>query len=123
MNFDYLKKFPELKKLTGFCNDAEQLVYSRPYLSGMSARQGLEYIVKLIYASKIAPTDGLTMFDMLDDQRFTGWKLTEPRTTRTRVAGKMLIDWCVNTEKKNSHIHFDQKLCDGIQNIRFTSDN
>ena len=70
MNFDYLKKFPSLSKLTGFCSDAEQLVYFRPYLSGMSARQALEYIVKLVYASKIAPTDGLTVFDMTDDQRF-----------------------------------------------------
>ena len=73
MNFDYLKKFPNLRKLTGFCSDAEQLVYSRPYLSGMSARQALEYLVKLVYAAKVAPTDGLTMFDMLDDQRFIDW--------------------------------------------------
>lgn len=73
MNFDYLKQFSTLKKLAGFCSDAEQLVYSRPYLSGMSARQALEYIVKLVYASKIAPTDGLTMFDMTSDQRFIDW--------------------------------------------------
>lgn len=73
MNFDYLKQFPTLRKLTGFCSDTEQLVYSRPYLSGMSARQALEYLIKLIYASKIAPTDGLTMFDMVDDQRFIDW--------------------------------------------------
>jgi len=73
MNFDYLKEFPNLRKLTNFCNDAEQLVYSRPYLSGMSARQALEYLVKLVYAAKVAPTDGLTMFDMLDDQRFIDW--------------------------------------------------
>ena len=73
MNFDYLKEFPNLRKLTNFCNDAEQLVYSRPYLSGMSARQAMEYLVKLVYAAKVAPTDGLTMFDMLDDQRFIDW--------------------------------------------------
>ena len=73
MNFNYLKKFPNLRKLTSFCNDAEQLVYSRPYLSGMSARQALEYLVKLVYAAKVAPLDGLTMFDMLDDQRFIDW--------------------------------------------------
>lgn len=73
MNFDFLKQFPSLRKLNGFCNDAEQLVYSRPYLSGMSARQALEYLVKLVYASKVASTDGLTMFDMVDDQRFIDW--------------------------------------------------
>ena len=75
MNFDYLKKFPKLRKLWGYCSDAEQLVYTRPYLSGMSARQALEYLVKLVYASKIAPVDGLTMFDMLDDQRFINWAM------------------------------------------------
>ena len=37
MNFDYLKKFPKLRKLSGYCSDAEQLVYTRPYLSGMSS--------------------------------------------------------------------------------------
>ena len=73
MNFDYLKQFTKLNKLTGYCEDAESFVYSRPYLSGMSARQALEYLVKVIYASKIAPIDGLTMFDMVDDPRFTGW--------------------------------------------------
>ena len=73
MNFDYLKKFPKLRKLWGYCSDAEQLVYTRPYLSGMSARQALEYLVKLVYASKIAPADGLALFNMLDDQRFIDW--------------------------------------------------
>lgn len=53
MNFDYLKQFSTLKKLAGFCSDAEQLVYSRPYLSGMSARQALEYIVKLSMPQKL----------------------------------------------------------------------
>ncbi len=70
MNFDYLKQNPKLKKLALFCNDAQRLVYSRPYLSGMSSRQALEYLVKLIFASKIEPVQNKTVFDMVDDQRF-----------------------------------------------------
>ncbi|MBQ3566608.1 MAG: DEAD/DEAH box helicase family protein [Oscillospiraceae bacterium] len=70
MNFDYLKQNPKLKKLASYANDAEQLVYSRPYLSGMSSRRALEYLVKLIYASKIGNYEGKTVFDMVDDQRF-----------------------------------------------------
>ena len=73
MNFDYLKQIPSMQKLAGFCCDAEKLVYSRPYLSGMSARQALEYLVKLVYASKIGPIEGLTMFDMVNDQQFVDW--------------------------------------------------
>lgn len=49
--------------------------------------------------------------------------MTEPLTTKTRLIGKMLIDWCLQTEQENAYIHFDHKLCDGLQNIRFTSDN
>ncbi len=49
--------------------------------------------------------------------------MTEPLTTKTRIVGKMLIDWCSQIEQDNSNVHFDRKLCDGLQNIRFTSDN
>lgn len=73
MNFDYLKQNSKLKKLASFGNDAEQLVYSRPYLSGTSSRQALEYLVKLIYASKIDNKDGKTIFDMVSDQRFVDY--------------------------------------------------
>ena len=48
--------------------------------------------------------------------------MTEPLTTKTRIIGKTLIDWCSQIEHDNSNIHFDRKLCDGLQNIRFTSD-
>lgn len=73
MNFDYLKQYPKLKKLALYCHDAQQFVYSRPYLSGMSARQALEYLVKLIFASKIASTENKTVFDMVDDPRFVNY--------------------------------------------------
>lgn len=49
--------------------------------------------------------------------------MTEPLTTKTRLIGKMLIEWCSQKEQEHSYIHFDRTLCDGLQNIRFTSDN
>ena len=49
--------------------------------------------------------------------------MTEPLTTRTRIIGKMLIDWCMEKDSQNEFIHFEKSLCDGMQNIRFTSDN
>ncbi len=48
--------------------------------------------------------------------------MTEPLTTKTRLIGKMMIDWCLHIEQENTCFHFDRKLCDGMQNIRFTSD-
>ncbi|NBH61827.1 DUF4145 domain-containing protein [Anaerotruncus sp. 80] len=73
MNFDYLKQNPKMKKLALFCSDAEQLVHSRPYLSGMSARQALEYLVKLVFASKIEPVENRSIFDIVDDYRFANY--------------------------------------------------
>ena len=35
----------------------------------------------------------------------------------------MLIDWCLQISQEKANIYFDRKLCDGMQNIRFTSDN
>ncbi|GEM_PF-4071083 len=49
--------------------------------------------------------------------------MTEPLTTKTHLIGKILLDWCVQMEQEHAHIHFDSRLCDGLQNIRFTSDN
>lgn len=48
--------------------------------------------------------------------------MTEPLTTKTRLVGKILIDWCEEKCQKNVNLHFERKLCDGMQNIRFTSD-
>ena len=41
MNFDFLNNNPRLAKLARFCNDAQTLVYSRPYISGFTSRQAL----------------------------------------------------------------------------------
>lgn len=70
MNFDFLKQIPKMNKLVRFCDDAEALVYTRGYLSGMSSRQALEYMIKLIFASKIENADNRSIYDMVSDQRF-----------------------------------------------------
>ena len=49
--------------------------------------------------------------------------MTEPLTTKTRLIGKILIDWCEEKSQINNNIHFERRLSDGMQNIRFTSDN
>lgn len=49
--------------------------------------------------------------------------MTEPLTTKTRLIGKMMIDWCELIAQNHSWIYFDKKMCDGLQNIRFTSDH
>ncbi|MCR5141457.1 MAG: DEAD/DEAH box helicase family protein [Ruminococcus sp.] len=59
-----------MNKLARYCNDAEALVYSRAYLSGMSSRQALEYLIKHIFASKIENADNRSIYDMVSDQRF-----------------------------------------------------
>ena len=40
--------------------------------------------------------------------------MTEPLTTRTRIIGKMLIDWCMEKDSQNELIHFEKSLCDGM---------
>ena len=70
MNFDFLKKIPRLNRLARYCEDAEALVYTRTYLSAMSARQAMEYLIKLIFASKIENADNRSIYDMVNDQRF-----------------------------------------------------
>ena len=70
MNFDYLKQIPKMKKLALFCSDAEALVYTRSYLSGMSSRQAMEYLIKQIFAAKIDNADNRSIYEMVSDQRF-----------------------------------------------------
>ena len=48
--------------------------------------------------------------------------MTEPLTTKTRLIGNLLTDWCLQIAQEHPQFHFDRKLCDGLQNIRFTSD-
>lgn len=74
MNFDFIKPFPEFAKLYSYCDDAESFALSRPNISATSSRKAIEFIVKLLYSSKISSYDaGFTVFEMLTDQRFVDY--------------------------------------------------
>ncbi len=73
MNFTYLEKFPELKKLHDYCSEAEEFALSKPNISAASARRAMEYIVKMIYASLVGQDYGFTVFEMVTDVRFVGY--------------------------------------------------
>ena len=73
MNFTYLNAFPELKKLSGYCTEAEEFAISKPNISATSARKAMEYIVKMIYSSIVNDDGGLTVFEMTTDARFVGY--------------------------------------------------
>lgn len=73
MNFTYLNAFPELKKLSGYCTEAEEFAISKPNISATSARKAMEYIVKMIYSSIVTDDGGLTVFEMTTDARFVGY--------------------------------------------------
>ena len=70
MNFEYLKRFPELNKLYTYCSEAEEFALSKPSISATSARKAMEYIVKMLYSTAIGELYGMTVFDLLDDYRF-----------------------------------------------------
>ena len=73
MNFTYLNAFPEFKKLSGYCTEAEEFAISKPNISATSARKAMEYIVKMIYSSIVTEDGGLTVFEMTTDARFVGY--------------------------------------------------
>lgn len=43
--------------------------------------------------------------------------------TKDKLIGQVLIEWCLQKQEENAHIHFKKSLCSGVQKIRFTSDN
>lgn len=73
MNFDYIKSFPDLKKLYGYCSEAEEFVLYRPNISATSARKAMEFIVKMIYASLVGQGYSFTVFEMITDARFINY--------------------------------------------------
>lgn len=70
MNFDYIKAFPDMKKLYAYCSEAEEFVLLKPNISATSARKAMEFIVKMIYISLVGQDYGLTVFEMVTDYRF-----------------------------------------------------
>ena len=73
MNFEYLKNFPDMKKLYEYCCEAEQFVYSKPNISATSSRKAMEFIVKMIYASCIDSKSCFNVFEMCSDERFVSY--------------------------------------------------
>lgn len=74
MNFDFIKNFKEFKQLYLFCRDAEELCLQRSYLSCISARKALEYIVKFIYSAKIGlDASEMTIFNITDSDEFINY--------------------------------------------------
>ena len=73
MNFDYLKAYPDMKKLYEYCSEAEEFALYKPNISATSARKAMEFIVKMIYASFVGQDYGLTVFEMITDLRFTDY--------------------------------------------------
>lgn len=73
MNFDYLKAFPDMKKLYGYCAEAEEFVLYKPNISATAARKAMEFMVKMIYMSLAGRDCGLTVFEMITDVRFTDY--------------------------------------------------
>jgi len=65
MNFEYLSNLTGFKTLYKNCKDAEDLVYLKPNLSVVSARQANEFLVKLLYEANVGSSFGLTTLDML----------------------------------------------------------
>ena len=89
MNFTYLSPFPRFKQLCEYCTEAEEFAHAKPYISAVSARKAMEFIVKLIYAAEVGCDARLTVFEMITDVRFAEY-----------VANEMLIN----------SIHFIRKM-------------
>ena len=69
-NFDYLQVLG-LTELHQFCAAAEELQYSNPDLSAISARKALEYIVKSLYMMKnINIPERASLFELVDGEAF-----------------------------------------------------
>lgn len=82
MNFDYLQRFSDLKKLYEYCAEAEEFVLYKPNISAAAARKAIEYIVKMIYTSLVEEDAARTVFEMTQDVRFTSY-LNDPTLLNT----------------------------------------
>lgn len=74
MNFSFIENLSEFKTLYNYCKDAEDLVYTKPNLSGISCRNVLEYVLKLIYKLALPNISGVsTSYDMIVQQEFVDY--------------------------------------------------
>lgn len=70
-NFDYLKEFPYLIELHGYCHAAEETQFCKPKDSAHKSRQALEWIVRTVYELKgVEITKEMTLFTLMDGTPF-----------------------------------------------------
>lgn len=72
MNFKFLQPFLKLRKLYEYCCEAEEFALTKPNISATSARKGMEFMVKMIYAS-LTGEYGVSVFEMVTDTRFVDY--------------------------------------------------
>lgn len=78
MNFDYLKQNEKLSELYALCNETEIFAVNYPAVSARSARNALEWVVKLFYLTKKGKYSQLaTLFDLVNSTEFTAY-MDEP---------------------------------------------
>ena len=78
MNFDYLKTEAKLSELYSLCNEAETFCVGFPRASASSARNALEWVVKLFYLTKKGKySETSTLFDLVTSTEFTAY-MDEP---------------------------------------------
>jgi len=73
MNFEFLKGKKGFRLLAQFTSDAETFAVSHPDMSAISARKSLEWIVKTFYVKKYGKCRETTLFDLIQDNRFSGY--------------------------------------------------
>ena len=78
MNFDYLKGISKLTELYSLCNETEIFAVNYPTVSARSARNALEWIIKLFYLTKKGKySETATLFDLVNSADFTSY-IDEP---------------------------------------------
>ena len=73
MNFEFLKGQKGFRLLARFTSDAEMFVVSHPDMSAISARKSLEWLVKTFYVKKYGKCREATLFDLIQDTRFSSY--------------------------------------------------
>lgn len=78
LNFDYLKKYPELASLHVLCDLCEQRQYSEPDSAAINARKALEWLVHEIYKMKgVMPGERASLFQLTTADVFVDF-IAEP---------------------------------------------
>ncbi len=89
MNFDYLKDNQKLIDLYNSCNEAEAFAANFPTASARSARNALEWIVKLFYLTKKGKyPQSATLFDLVTSTEFSAY-MEEPLLSAVHLVRKI----------------------------------